>query len=60
MEQIKTTETERKTTIERKNQTYTCVCCGQEYPQEKTFTFLAKGRPKRICKECADIVHGLI
>jgi hypothetical protein len=46
--------------MEKKGETDRCVCCGQEYRTEDTFEFLVKGRPKRICKECADIVHGLV
>jgi len=39
---------------------YSCVCCGEEYGLEDLFEFKAKGKTKRICPECADIVHGLV
>jgi hypothetical protein len=58
--EIKTVKTKTTQTVYPKGQTCKCAVCGEYYDEGDTFEFLTKGRTKRICKGCADIVHGLV
>ena len=39
---------------------YLCCLCGEEHSYEDIHEIEIKGEKKSICKECADIVHGLL
>lgn len=41
---------------------YYCICCGEHHglAEDKLLSFRIHGETKRICKECADTIHGLM
>jgi len=39
---------------------YLCCVCGEEHGLDDIHSVEVKGKPKNICKECVDTVHGLI
>jgi hypothetical protein len=39
---------------------YLCCMCGEEYSVDDIHEIEIKGETKNICKECADVVHGLV
>jgi formylmethanofuran dehydrogenase subunit E len=43
-----------------KEQLLKCDLCGEYHEESVMHGFLAKGKKKYICQECADTVHGLI
>ncbi len=42
------------------NDMYLCCVCGEEHGFDDIHEIEIKGDIKRICKECADTVHGLL
>ena len=37
-----------------------CCCCGEEHGFDDLYDVKIKGKDKKICKECATSVKGLI
>jgi hypothetical protein len=37
-----------------------CCVCGEEHGLDSLQTIPIRPRQKKICKECVDIIHGLI
>jgi hypothetical protein len=37
-----------------------CCVCGEEHGLEDLHNIQVKGKGKKICKGCADIIHGLL
>jgi hypothetical protein len=39
---------------------YICCICGEEHEDENIHHIEVKGKPKKICEECATAVKGLV
>lgn len=37
-----------------------CCVCGEEHGLDAMHRIQVKKREKKICKECTDIIHGLV
>jgi hypothetical protein len=39
---------------------YLCSICGEAHDEDEMHELTIKGKPKKICKQCATAVKGLV
>lgn len=44
----------------KKEECFICSICGEEHGLDNIYNVTVKKQEKKICKECADIIHGLV